>query len=200
MNEKRACAQFEKFHFNGLRLSHSTGIFIYTFIRDLQRRARAGVKYGARRIECHLKNGSLHWNLIARIFCTRRFHAAVWRARRSYEKNLRALGFSFPARVYGNLRGQVGRMERAILSSILDIASSDAQVNIFHPAVYAEDRCLIATSAVPDRIRSADQQKVQRKMPRLHQVDQLLRTGTGANENRGVLIIAIVAQATATFA
>jgi hypothetical protein len=56
------------------------------------------------------------------------------------KKNLRALGFSFPERVYGNL--QSGRMSERYFLYALENLTAEASEIYFHPAVYADERPL----------------------------------------------------------
>jgi predicted glycoside hydrolase/deacetylase ChbG (UPF0249 family) len=55
-------------------------------------------------------------------------------------KKLRARGFSFPERVYGNL--QSGRMSERYFLYTLDHLTADTNEIYFHPAVYDDERLL----------------------------------------------------------
>jgi predicted glycoside hydrolase/deacetylase ChbG (UPF0249 family) len=55
-------------------------------------------------------------------------------------KKLRARGFSFPERVYGNL--QSGRMSESYFLYTLDNLTADTTEIYFHPAAYDDERLL----------------------------------------------------------
>jgi len=56
------------------------------------------------------------------------------------KKELKARGFLFPDRVYGNL--QSGRMSERYFLYALENLSADTSEIYFHPAVYADERLL----------------------------------------------------------
>ena len=139
---KELAAQFEKFHSTGLRLSHIDGhLHLHVHPVVFSAALELGVKYGARRMRVPSEERELalafdRGNILQKSVYTLLFGGLA----RHMKKNLRALGFSFPERVYGNL--QSGRMSERYFLYALDNLSAEASEIYFHPAVFAEDRLL----------------------------------------------------------
>ena len=139
---KELAAQFEKFHSTGLRLSHIDG-HLHLHVHPVIFRAalELGVKYGARRMRVPSEERQLALAFDRGNILQKTIHTLLFGGLASHMKrNLRARGFSFPERVYGNL--QSGRMSERYFLYALDNLSAEASEIYFHPAVYADDRLL----------------------------------------------------------
>lgn len=139
---KELSAQFEKFHSTGLRLSHIDGhLHLHVHPVIFSAALEMGVKYGARRMRVPSEERQLalafdRGSILRKTIYTLLFGGLA----RHMKKNMRALGFSFPERVYGNL--QSGRMTERYFLYALDNLTAEASEIYFHPAVYAEERLL----------------------------------------------------------
>jgi hopanoid biosynthesis associated protein HpnK len=139
---KELAAQFEKFHSTGLRLSHIDGhLHLHVHPVIFSAALELGVKYGACRMRVPSEERQLalafdRGNILQKTIHTVLFGGLA----RHMKKSLRALGFSFPERVYGNL--QSGRMSERYFLYALDNLTAEASEIYFHPAVYADERLL----------------------------------------------------------
>lgn len=164
---KELAAQFEKFHTTGLRLSHIDGhLHLHVHPVIFSAALELGVKYGTRRMRVPFEERQLalafdRGNILQKTIFTLLFGGLA----SHMKKHLRARGFTFPERVYGNL--QSGRMSERYFLYALDNLTAEASEIYFHPALYADDRllndverqCLIEFEAltskkVKDRMRT----------------------------------------------
>jgi len=139
---KELAAQFEKFHSTGLQLSHIDGhLHLHVHPIIFSAALELGVKYGARRMRVPAEERRLALEFDRGNILQKTIYTLLFGGLASHmKKNLRARGFSFPARVYGNL--QSGRMSERYFLYALDNLTSEASEIYFHPAVYADDRLL----------------------------------------------------------
>lgn len=163
---RELAAQFEKFRATGLPLSHIDGhLHLHVHPVVFKAALELGAKYGARRMRVPFEERALALAFdreaaLRKTVHTMLFGGLAWHMR----KKLRARGFVFPERVYGNL--QSGRMSERYFLYALDNLSRGVSEIYFHPATFAEDRllndderqCLIEFEAlmsnrVKDRIR-----------------------------------------------
>ena len=121
-----------------------TGICTCTFIRSSSTTAlELGAKYGARRMRVPEEERRLALNFDPQNALGKTIHAVLFGGLARYMKRkLRARGFTFPERVYGNL--QSGRMSEQYFLYALDNLRAETNEIYFHPAMYAEDRSLNA--------------------------------------------------------
>ena len=139
---KEIAAQFEKFRSTGLPLSHIDGhlhLHIHPVIFNAA--VELGAKYGARRMRVPVEERRLalefdRANLLLKTVHTLLFGGLGWYMKRK----LRARGFIFPERVYGNL--QSGQMSERYFLYVLDNLKSAASEIYFHPAAYPAERLL----------------------------------------------------------
>lgn len=156
---KEIAAQFEKFHSTGLRLSHIDGhLHLHVHPVIFSAALEMGVKYGARRMRVPSEERQLALAFDRRSVLRKTIYTLLFGGlARHMKKKLRALGFSFPERVYGNL--QSGRMSERYFLYALDNLTAEASEIYFHPAVYAghrvlnndERQCLIEFEALTSR-------------------------------------------------
>ena len=139
---REIAAQFEKFHSTGLPLSHIDGhLHLHVHPVIFNAALELGAKYGARRMRVPDEERRLALNFDPRNALGKTIHAALFGGLARYMKGkLRARGFTFPERVYGNL--QSGRMSEQYFLYALDNLRSETNEIYFHPALYAEDRPL----------------------------------------------------------
>jgi hopanoid biosynthesis associated protein HpnK len=139
---KELTAQFEKFHSTGLPLSHIDGhlhLHVHPVIFNIA--LELGSKYGARRMRVPVEERSLALAFDRRDALRKTIHAILFGAlARHMKKKLRARGYTFPERVYGNL--QSGRMSEGYFLYMLDNLTAETTEIYFHPAVYGENRVL----------------------------------------------------------
>jgi len=139
---KELAAQFEKFHATGLRLSHIDGhlhLQIHPVIFNAA--LELGLKYGCAHMRVPVEERRLALefdpaNVVQKSIFTILFGGLA----RYMNSKLRERGFTFPARVYGNL--QSGRMSEGYFLYALENLAADASEIYFHPAVYADDKSL----------------------------------------------------------
>lgn len=139
---RELAAQFEKFHSTGLPLSHIDGhlhLHVHPVIFNIA--LELGAKYGARRMRVPVEDRRLALEFDRRDFLRKTVHAMLFGGLGVYMKRkLRARGFKFPERVYGNL--QSGRMSEQYFLYVLDTLSADTSEIYFHPASYPNDKLL----------------------------------------------------------
>src|SRR6185369_3869370 len=135
-------AQFEKFHSTGLPLSHIDGhlhLHVHPVIFDAA--LELGAQYGTRRMRVPDEERRLALQFDSSNVGLKTVHALLFGGlARHMNKKLRARGFSFPERVYGNL--QSGRMSERYFLYTLDHLTADTTEIYFHPAVYDDERLL----------------------------------------------------------
>ena len=141
---RELAAQFEKFHSTGLPLSHIDGhlhLHVHPVIFNIA--LELGAKYGARRMRVPVEDRRLALEFDRRDFLRKTVHAMLFGGLGVYMKRkLRARGFTFPERVYGNL--QSGRMSERYFLYVLDTLSADTSEIYFHPASFTDDKVLNA--------------------------------------------------------
>jgi hopanoid biosynthesis associated protein HpnK len=137
-------AQFEKFRSTGLPLSHIDGhlhLHVHPVIFDAA--LELGAKYGARRMRVPEEERRLALSFDRSRPLEKTFHAVLFGGlARHMKRRLRAGGFTFPERVYGNL--QSGRMSEQYFLYALENLRAETNEIYFHPAFYAEGRPLSA--------------------------------------------------------
>jgi len=135
-------AQFEKFHSTGLPLSHIDGhlhLHVHPVIFDAA--LELGAQYLTRRMRVPDEERRLALQFDSSNVGMKTVHALLFGGlARHMNKKLRARGFSFPERVYGNL--QSGRMSERYFLYTLDHLTADTTEIYFHPAVYDDERLL----------------------------------------------------------
>jgi hopanoid biosynthesis associated protein HpnK len=141
---KELAAQFEKFHSTGLPLSHIDGhLHLHVHPIIFNTALELGAKYGARRMRVPEEERRLALNFDPQNALGKTIHTVLFGGLARYMKRkLRARGFTFPERVYGNL--QSGRMSERYFLYALDNLRAETNEIYFHPALYAEDRSLSA--------------------------------------------------------
>ncbi len=137
-------AQFEKFLATGLRLSHIDGhLHLHVHPVILHIALELGARYGVRRMrvpqeEYRLALGFDRQNAAKKAVHTLLFgQLATW-----MKRQLRAHGFVWAERVYGNLHS--GRMDEPYFLYMLERLRAGTNEIYFHPAVYPVDRPLKA--------------------------------------------------------
>ena len=139
---KELAAQFEKFHSTGLPLSHIDGhLHLHVHPVIFNASLELGAKYGCRHMRVPVEERRLALDFDSDSRLRKTIHAMLFGGLASYmKKKLLASGFTFPARVYGNL--QSGRMSEGYFLYALDNLAGDASEIYFHPAVYADEKSL----------------------------------------------------------
>ncbi|HKP84765.1 MAG TPA: hopanoid biosynthesis-associated protein HpnK [Blastocatellia bacterium] len=139
---KEIKAQFEKFHSTGLPLSHIDGhLHLHVHPVIFNAALELGAKYGARRMRVPEEERRLALGFDRTRSLEKTIHTGLFGGlARHMKRKLRARGFTFPERVYGNL--QSGRMNERYFLYTLDNLLAGTNEIYFHPAVYAEDRAL----------------------------------------------------------
>lgn len=137
---KELAAQFEKFHATGLQLSHIDGhLHLHVHPVIFNTALELGEKYGCRRMRVPEEELRLAMAFDPANRAQKRFHAALFGGLALWMKRkLKARGFSFPERVYGNL--QSGRMNERYFLYVLDHLTARTNEIYFHPALYRDDR------------------------------------------------------------
>lgn len=137
---KELAAQFEKFHATGLQLSHIDGhLHLHVHPVIFSAALELGEKYGCRRMRVPEEELRLALDFDRAGSAQKRVHAmlfgglALWMKRK-----LRARGFTFAERVYGNL--QSGRMNERYFLYALDHLTATTNEIYFHPALYRDSR------------------------------------------------------------
>lgn len=139
---KELAAQFEKFHSTGLPLSHIDGhLHLHVHPVIFNAALDLGAKYGCHHMRVPVEERRLALDFDRDSRLRKTIHALLFGGLARYmKKKLLARGFTFPARVYGNL--QSGRMSEGYFLYALDHLAADASEIYFHPAVYADEKCL----------------------------------------------------------
>ena len=135
-------AQFERFRSTGLPLSHIDGhLHLHAHPVIFNAALELGARYGARRMRVPAEERRLALAFDRTSILQKTVHTLLFGGLGRYmKKNLRARGFMFPERVYGNL--QSGRMSEQYFLYALDNLTAETSEIYFHPAVYADDRLL----------------------------------------------------------
>jgi hopanoid biosynthesis associated protein HpnK len=139
---KELAAQFEKFHSTGIPLSHIDG-HLHLHVHPVIFRAalELGARYGTRRMRVPEEERRLALEFDSTGVVQKTIHTLLFGGLARYmKKELKARGFLFPDRVYGNL--QSGRMSQRYFLYALENLSADTSEIYFHPAVYADERLL----------------------------------------------------------
>ncbi|MGA9772613.1 MAG: hopanoid biosynthesis-associated protein HpnK [Blastocatellia bacterium] len=141
---RELAAQFEKFHSTGLPLSHIDGhLHLHVHPVIFNAALELGTKYGARRMRVPEEERRLALNFDRSHAVGKTVHTILFGGLARYMKRkLRARGFAFPERVYGNL--QSGRMSERYFLYALDNLRAGTNEIYFHPALYAADRSMDA--------------------------------------------------------
>jgi chitin disaccharide deacetylase len=139
---REIAAQFEKFRSTGLPLSHIDGhLHLHVHPVIFNAALELGVRYGVRRMRVPVEERRLVLAFDRENYLQKTIHTLLFGGLGRYMKSkLRARGFTFPERVYGNL--QSGRMSERYFRYALDNLGSETSEIYFHPAVYADERVL----------------------------------------------------------
>jgi hopanoid biosynthesis associated protein HpnK len=139
---KELAAQFDKFHSTGLPLSHIDGhLHLHVHPVIFNAALELGANCGARRMRVPEEERRLALNFERAHALGKTIHTILFGGLARYMKRkLRARGFAFPDRVYGNL--QSGRMSERYFLYALDNLRAGTNEIYFHPAVYDEARPL----------------------------------------------------------
>ena len=131
-------AQFAKFRATGLPLSHVDGhchMHVHPVVFDAV--LKAAEEHGVRRMRVPEDDPRLARRLCGPMGLAGAAYAAVFRALSArMKKRLKAHGFTFPGRVYGNLL--TGRMSEDYFLSVLDNLRAETSEIYFHPALAAK--------------------------------------------------------------
>jgi len=139
---KELAAQFEKFHSTGLPLSHIDGhLHLHAHPVIFDAALELGARYGTRRMRVPDEERRLALQFDRSNVALKTVYSLLFGGlARHMNKKLRARGFSFPERVYGNL--QSGRMSESYFLYTLDNLTADTTEIYFHPAAYDDERLL----------------------------------------------------------
>ena len=132
-------AQFEKFAATGLRLSHIDG-HLHMHVHPVVFRAAVelGTRYGVRRMRVPQEEYRLAVNFNRQHASTKALYTLLFgQLARRMQRQLRASGFVYAERVYGNLHS--GEMDEQYFLYMLDNLHADTNEIYFHPAVYPAD-------------------------------------------------------------
>jgi len=137
---KELAAQFEKFQATGLKLSHIDGhLHLHVHPVIFNAALELGEKYGCRRMRVPEEELRLAMGFDPANKTQKRVHAALFGGlARWMKRKLKARGFTFPERVYGNL--QSGRMNERYFLYALDHLTAGTNEIYFHPALYRNNR------------------------------------------------------------
>jgi chitin disaccharide deacetylase len=164
---RELAAQFERFHSTGLSLSHVDGhLHLHVHPVIFTAALELAAKYGCRHMRVPVEERGLALQFDRMSVLRKTIHAMLFGGLALHmKKKLRAVSFTFPARVYGNL--QSGRMSERYFLYALDNLAADTNEIYFHPAVYADDKSLnsdecqasiefdaLTSAKVRDRIQS----------------------------------------------
>ncbi|MFY9610597.1 MAG: hopanoid biosynthesis-associated protein HpnK [Blastocatellia bacterium] len=135
---KELAAQFAKFHSTGLPLSHIDGhLHLHVHPVIFNAALELGEMYGCRRMRVPEEELRLAIAYDRANSTQKRVHALLFRGLARWMKHkLKARGFTFAQRVYGNL--QSGRMSERYFLYALDHLTAETNEIYFHPAVYRE--------------------------------------------------------------
>jgi hopanoid biosynthesis associated protein HpnK len=133
---KEIAAQFEKFKSTGLPLSHIDGhLHLHVHPVILKIALELGQQYGVRRMRVPDEELKLALGFDRHRLSLKATYAMLFRALSRYMKRkLKAHGFVFPERVYGNL--QSGRMSEKYFIYALENLWAQTNEIYFHPAIY----------------------------------------------------------------
>ena len=139
-------AQFEKFAATGLRLSHIDGhLHMHVHPVVFQAAVELGTRYGVRRMRVPHEEYRLAVNFDRQHTGTKALYTLLFgQLARRMQRQLRASGFIYAERVYGNLHS--GQMDEQYFLYMLDNLRLDTNEIYFHPAVYPAD-CLLNAAA-----------------------------------------------------
>ena len=139
-------AQFEHFAATGLRLSHIDGhLHMHVHPVVFQAAVELGTRYGVRRMRVPQEEYGLAVSFDRRHAGTKALHTLLFGPLARYiRRQLRASGFVYAERVYGNLHS--GQMDEPYFLYMLDNLRADTNEIYFHPAVYPAD-CLLNAAA-----------------------------------------------------
>ncbi|HSF23987.1 MAG TPA: hopanoid biosynthesis-associated protein HpnK [Blastocatellia bacterium] len=137
---KELAAQFERFDSTRLPLSHIDGhLHLHAHPVIFNAALELGEKYGCRRIRVPREELRLALEFDSENAAQKRVHAALFGGLARWMKHtLKARGFTFAERVYGNL--QSGRMNERYFLYLLDRLSAETNEIYFHPAFYRGDQ------------------------------------------------------------
>lgn len=132
---RELAAQFDKFHSTGLSLSHIDGhLHLHVHPVIFNSALELGEKYGCRRMRVPEEELRLALEFDGARSAQKRVYAALFGGlARWMKRKLKARGFTFPERVYGNL--QSGRMNEQYFLYALDRLSAETNEIYFHPAL-----------------------------------------------------------------
>lgn len=131
-------AQFVKFHSTGLPLSHIDA-HLHLHVHPVIFRAalELGEKYGCRRMRVPEEELRLAIGFDRANSAQKLAHALLFGGlARWMNRKLKARGFTYAQRVYGNL--QSGRMSEGYFLYVLEHLTAETNEIYFHPAVYRE--------------------------------------------------------------
>src|SRR5215471_3909623 len=139
-------AQFEAFAATGLRLSHIDGhLHMHVHPVVFQAAVELGTRYGVRRMRVPQEEYRLAVNFNRQHASTKALYTLLFgQLARRMQRQLRASGFVYTERVYGNLHS--GQMDEQYFLYMLDNLRTDNNEIYFHPAVYPAD-CLLTAAA-----------------------------------------------------
>jgi hopanoid biosynthesis associated protein HpnK len=137
---KELAAQFDKFHSTGLSLSHIDGhLHLHVHPVIFNSALELGEKYDCRRMRVPEEELRLALEFDRAGSTQKRVHAALFGGlARWMKRKLKARGFTFVERVYGNL--QSGRMNERYFLYALDRLSARTNEIYFHPALSRDER------------------------------------------------------------
>ena len=136
---KELAAQFEKFQATGLKLSHIDGhLHLHVHPVVFKTAVKLGEKFGCRRMRVPEEELKLAIRFDPTNKLQKYVHTALFGGLALWMKSkLRARGFTFPERVYGNL--QSGGMNERYFLYTLDQLTAGTNEIYFHPALYRDD-------------------------------------------------------------
>src|ERR1044071_8329071 len=132
---KELAAQFEKFRATGLHLSHIDGhLHLHVHPVIFNAALELGIGHNCRRMRVPVEERRLALSFDRTNCSQKTVHTMLFGVLALYMKSkLRARGFTFPERVYGNL--QSGRMSERYFLYMLDNLQSETNEIYFHPAL-----------------------------------------------------------------
>jgi hopanoid biosynthesis associated protein HpnK len=165
---RELAAQFQKFSTTGLRLSHIDGhlhLHVHPVIFGIA--LELGACYGARRMRVPQEEYRLALSFDRQHAGIKAVHTLLFSSLAAWMKRqLRAHGFVWAERVYGNLHS--GRMDEAYFLYMLEHLCARTNEIYFHPAVYPVDHPLKADEWQGTREFTAlTSQKVSRRLREL---------------------------------
>lgn len=139
-------AQFETFAATGLRLSHIDGhLHMHVHPVVFQTAVELGRRYGVRRMRVPQEEYRLAVTFDRQHAGAKALYTLLFRQlARHMQRQLRASGFVYAERVYGNLHS--GQMDEQYFLYMLDNLRAATNEIYFHPAVYPVDSTLNAAA------------------------------------------------------